>query len=342
MPAKAPPDATARPFGIAVVGLDHWYTAFGVLDTAAGSSIAPLIGLSDPSDTRRSEMQAKYPVIVTNDADALIRRDDVDLVAICATTREAPGIAQQALAAGKHVVSVKPPARTLAELDAVIAAGERAGRFYGSFEGMQRLTPRVTLLRELIQSGAIGTPMAFHQVAHGGLPAPWPGRTGDSWWLKRDNVPGGAWLDHAIYAVDLARFVFEGEITSAAGIIENRVHRELEVEDYGAALLRLAPDNGGPGVSLIFEDTWTAEPGGGTSRQQIIGTNGSLRPEGNDWVVTRGKNETRHPIGAAPFFRLDALADLLVGGQTPPFGPSDARANLAACLAVYEAAARSR
>ena len=327
------------PFGIAVIGLDHWYTAFGVLDAAAQSAEVPLVGICDADAGRREEMQAKYPgVLVTDDPGVLLGREDVELVAICAPTDAAPDIAKQALAAGKHVLSVKPPARTLSELDGVIAQAEQAGRFYGSFEGMQRLTGRVQLLRQLVREGAIGQPVTYHQVAHGGLPQPWPGRQGDSWWLDAERVPGGAWLDHAIYAVDLARWVFDGEIDHATGLIENRIPQNLALEDYGVALLRLAPRGGGANVTLLFEDTWTAGPGGGMHRQMIVGTAGSLRPDGNDWVVTVGGAETRHPIPAGPFFDLAALADLLQKGETPPFGPADARANLVACLQVYAAA----
>jgi predicted dehydrogenase len=323
-------------FGIAVVGLDHWYTAFGVLDISAASETAPLVAIAETDPARQAHAREKYPnAFVTGDADAAMNRDDVALVAICASTDQAPGIAKRALALGKHVVSVKPPARTLAELDEVIAAAERAGRFYASFEGMQRLTPRVTLLRDLIQGGAIGMPMSYHQIGHGGLPSPWPGQTGDSWWLHADKVPGGAWIDHAIYAVDLSRFVFSGEVTFATGVIETRVHKHLAMEDYGMSLMRLTPAGGGASVALVFEDTWTANPGGGAHRQEFIGSGGLLRPDGNQWVVVKGSEETRHDIPAAPFFRLDALADLLQRGETPPFGPTDARANLAACLAVY-------
>jgi predicted dehydrogenase len=328
-------------FGIAVVGLDHWYTAFGVIDTAAKSAIAPLVGIAELRPEREAMARERYPDFrVRRDPDDLLADDAVALVAICASTDQAPELAKQALRAGKHVLSVKPPARTLAELDAVIAVVKETGRFYGSFEGMQRLTPRVTLLRDLLRGGAIGLPMSYHQVGHGGLPSPWPGEEGDSWWLHKGQVPGGAWIDHAIYAVDLARFVFGGEVDFATGVIENRVHKGLELEDYGMSLMRLQPSGGGPGVALMFEDTWTAGPDGGAHRQQFIGSEGAIQPGGNDWVVTKHGEETRHPIPAAPFFNLEVLANLLEKGETPPFGPADARANLAACLAVYRAAGR--
>jgi len=333
------------PFGIVVAGLDHWYTAFGVLDGCTASEKAPLVGIAEPDPARRAEVAAKYPnATVTEGLDALLTREDVALVAICASTDRAPALARAALQAGKHVVSVKPPARTLAELDEVLAEAERAGRFFGSFEGMQRLHPRTTLLRDLVQGGAIGTPVSYHQIGHGGLPAPWPGGASGapSWWLDPERVPGGAWLDHAIYAVDLARFVFGGEITYAAGLIENRVYPDLGLEDYGAALMRLRPNQAdAPAVSLIIEDTWAAKPGGGAHQALILGTEGSIRPENAGWAVTKNGETTHHEVPESRYFRFDLLADLLTRGEAAPFGPADARANLAACLAVYEAAAQT-
>ena len=165
------------PTGVAVLGLDHWYTAFAALDILRASTAAPLRGIADPDPARQAEVRAKYPnALVVADADELLTREDIGLVAICATTDLAPDLSVRALRAGKHVVSVKPAARTLAELDAVIAVAAETGRFFGSFEGMQRLHPRAMVAHDLIRGGAIGTPLSFHQRGQGGFPAPWPGR----------------------------------------------------------------------------------------------------------------------------------------------------------------------
>jgi hypothetical protein len=128
--------------------------------------------------------------------------------------------------------------------------------------------------------------------------------------------------------------VLGGEIDWAAGLIENRVHKELPLEDYGIALLRLKTHSG-QSVSLMLEDTWAAAPSNGAHRVQFIGTHGSIRPEGNDWIVSANGTDTRHESDASPFFHLEALAEALQNNTPLPFGPSDARANLAACLSVY-------
>jgi predicted dehydrogenase len=316
-------------FKIAICGLDHWYTALGLLDLAKNATGVTLVGVEEPDTARQAWLTEKHPDVALL-ADAAT--SEADLVAICAPTADAPAIALRMLRAGKHVLSVKPPAKTLEELDSVIAVAEQAGRFYGSFEGVQRLHPRAQLLKKLIDDGAIGTPLSFHQVGHGPLPQPWPGGESGapSWWLDPQKVPGGAWIDHAIYALDLARFLFGGEVDFAQGVLGNRLHPALPLEDYGVSLMRLTS-----GVALIFEDTWAAVPKTGYGRYFFLGTEGTITAEGSEWVVRRSGEETRHSIPDAPFLSLTVLAEALQQGAALPFGAADARANLEACLRVY-------
>jgi predicted dehydrogenase len=324
-------------FGIAVLGLDHWYTAFGVLDICATSTDTPLVSIYEPDAARRAEVAAAYPhALVTDSAEAALSAPGVELAAICAKTGDAVSLSKQSLNAGKHVVSVKPFARTMAEADDILAVAVASGKFFGSFEGMQRFQPRAETLRDLIASGVVGDVVAFHQVGHGGLPSPWRGETsGDpSWWLDPEQVPGGAWIDHSIYAVDLARFALGGEITHATGVLDKRVHKHLPLEDFGAATMTLTR-GASPDVTLYILDTWCAEPGTGYSEYRFIGTRGTITADGNAWVVKTKDGSTRHEWPSGTYFRFDRLAALLGSGQPTPFGPDDARANLAACLQVY-------
>ncbi len=336
-------------FGICVLGLDHWYTAFGVLNTCNASEQTPLTSVYEPDAGRRAEVTAAYPgVLVTDDVDAALGVPGVELAAVCAKTGDAVGLSGRALQAGKHVISVKPFARSKNEADALSGVARRSGRFFGSFEGMQRLHPRAELLRELIASRVIGDVIALHQVGHGPLPAPWRGAAsgGPSWWLDAEQVPGGAWIDHAIYAVDLARFALRGEITAGYGTLGNRVHKHLPVEDYGAAILTLSPEAAPlspeaaslvPDVTLFITDTWCAEPGAGYNEYRFIGTRGTITADGySAWIVQNKDGMTRREIEPGAFFAMGKLAALLESGETPPFGAEDALRNLVACLGVYE------
>ncbi|MBC8135091.1 MAG: Gfo/Idh/MocA family oxidoreductase [Fibrella sp.] len=327
-------------FGIAVLGLDHWYTAFGVLDICTASAETPLLSIYEPHAARRAEVAALYPhALVTDSAEAALSIPGVELAAICARTGDAVNLSKQALNAGKHVVSVKPFARSAAEAEGILQVASSSGKYFGSFEGMQRFQPRAETLRDLIASGVIGDVIAFHQVGHGPLPAEWRGAPngGASWWLDAEQVPGGAWIDHAIYAVDLARFALKGEITDASGILANRVHDHLSVEDYGAALMTLTPNAGHrPLVTLNITDTWCAETGTGYNEYRLLGTQGTITADGGTaWVVRTKDGTTRHEWEPGKHFRFDKLAALLQNGETPPFDGMDALRNLVACLTVY-------
>jgi predicted dehydrogenase len=328
------------PFSVAVIGLDHWYTALLTLDILAKSENITLTTVCEIDQTRWPDVTKRAPkAVLTADPEAIFADPNIELILICTDTAQTPALAIRALNAGKHVVSVKPCASSLAELDGVLAVAKATGKFFGSFEGMQRLHPKAHLLKELIISGAIGTPLSFYQLGHGGLASPWPGQPGGSpsWWIDNTRSPMGAWADHAIYAVDLARFVFgngDEPIKLLGSQLANRLHPSLAHEDYGVALMQLG------NVNLIIEDTWAvdntnANGGVGMHRMHIMGTKGNIIAEGNTWVVNNGAGKTAHEIPDVPFFNYEALITHLQSGTQPPFGPEDARATLAACLSVY-------
>jgi predicted dehydrogenase len=328
----------SQPFGVAVLGLDHWYTALGAIDALQKQSEFPLIGVADEHDWRREEMKARGIEGVTGDFDSLLSDDRVRLVMTLNATSENEALSRKALEAGKDVFSVKPPAMTAEGALSLADLAENRGRFFASFEGMMRVTARRKQIKELIWDGAIGQPTTYCRLSQGGLPQPWPGRTGESWWLDSSKVPGGAWIDHAIYAVDEIRDLFGAEIATAQGSIENRRYKEMKVEDYGIATLRTEAD-----LTAIIEDAWLADHHSGL--HVIIGREGSLHLSGpaaasGPLLIRAGKSETLPPVeDAEPIYV--ALCRRLRDGEMPYSG-KDSAANLAACLAVYRSSEEKR
>ena len=84
-------------------------------------------------------------------------------------------------------------------------------------------------------------------------------------------MPGGAWLDHSIYAVDTARWLLGSEMALVCGVSANQRYPDLGVEDFGIATYTM--DDGA--VALI-EDTWTADRGYGFSRSELFGSAGTI------------------------------------------------------------------
>ena len=107
-----------------------------------------------------AEAAAKYGWAESaTDWRAVIARDDIQIVDICAPGFMHAEIAIAALAAGKHVLVEKPLANTLAEAEAMAEAARTAQE-----EGVQsmigfnyRRVPALALARELIAEGRLGT-----------------------------------------------------------------------------------------------------------------------------------------------------------------------------------------
>lgn len=325
----------------AVLGLDHWYTAFGVCEILAASDQLELAAICTENDDNAAWAAEKYPTVTLfRDPQQVFSNPDVDCVLICAPTATAEGYAIDALTNGKHVLGVKPTSNTLTGLQKIIDTATENNVFYGSFEGIQRFHPKTIALKDLLSKGTIGRVLSVHQVGNGGLPAPWEGKkSGEpSWWIDPEMIQTGAWMDHAIYAIDLLRFTLDAEVDSVTGHIGNRLHTSLPLEDYGMALLRLKTPVGP--VSVVMEDTWSANPGGGAHWMRIVGTDGWLRSDGDDWIICKDGAETPVKTEESVFFRLEDFASALQGKCAMPFKPEDAIANVGACHQFYAGAIR--
>ena len=316
----------------AVVGLDHWYSAFWVLDQIAESEDIELLAIGERDPERLEEARRKYsPDLATANLVQALDDERIDLVFSFVNCAENVSVSHEALGRGKHTFCVKPAAMTVEDAGSLAAAAEDAGVFFSSFEVYPRLTERGRFLKKVIRDGIIGEPISFYHVAHGGLPQPWPEQQGDSWWLHPDKVPGGAWLDHAIYAIDQVRWTLEQEVQTVSGVMDNRRHKELQLEDWGMAWLRF-----GNGFSAVMEDTWTADSG--THFNRYIGTEGSLTLESGHFTLHKGGKEERIELPEDTSTPVARLARIVRGQDRPPFTPACCVHNLAACTAVYESA----
>ncbi len=326
--------------GVGVIGLEHWYTAFAVMADAVKRRGVRLVGIADASEKRLSEVTASYPSdYATTDSRRVVEDSGVDLICSQVNTRENVSVVRAALKAGKHVACVKPMARTLRQADALIELAERQGCLLWSFDQLGRIQASGRL-KSVIQRGGIGQPISVSQTMWAGLPMPWPGTTGPSWWTDPELVPFGAWADHAIYSIDMLRALFEAEVECVHGEVANKRYPELGVEDYGSATLCF--DNG---VVAVLEHAWVA----GTYHAnwtKIVGTDGVIHMEPGAFghaaaLATRNGVKPIKP-SARRGGALDPVLKLLREGETGPSPARESRTNLAIALAVYRSARTGR
>jgi predicted dehydrogenase len=145
---------------IAQIGYGYWGPNLARnLQSEAGSDWRYLI---EKSPERRAVAAAMYPhVRVVDELDAVLSDPDVSSVIVATPAVTHADLARRALLADKHVLVEKPLALTTAE--AVDLASTADGRGLVLMVGHTfEFVPAVRAMREIILSGAIGSPLYLH------------------------------------------------------------------------------------------------------------------------------------------------------------------------------------
>jgi predicted dehydrogenase len=163
----------------------------------------------------------------------VVVRSDVDVVVVATTNDALTPVAVAAVEAGKDVLVEKPAARTVAELDRLVAAARLSDRRVRvGFN--HRYHPSLREARKLVDSDALG-PLMFvrGRYGHGG-------RVGydREWRADPARAGGGELIDQGIHLIDLAGW-FLGSFTDVAGVLATYFW-DMPVEDNAFLTLRSA------------------------------------------------------------------------------------------------------
>jgi predicted dehydrogenase len=337
----------ADKYRVGIAGLDHWYIGLAAAESAVRNPRAELTAIAHRDPERLAEAAARFGAKhSTTSYREVVERDDVDVVVTACYTSENAELAVAAAKAGKHVVSVKPIAMTVADADRIVRAVEESGVKFISNESPYRTYPAIVRIKGWLDAGKLGRPITAYTCLRAPIPRQWwPGRFGPTWWLDPTKSPGGGWLDHAIYHVDALRWLFGAEVARISGVVDSLVDRSLGpgMEDFGVA--NVVFDGG---QVAIVEVTWTAKVGGSYNTFQVVGTEGQavydMTTTGKLAAVGNFEEPGWFQVDAGPqsYSVLDHLIDCLDGDRPTIAGAADARANLAVCLAFYEAAKRGQ
>jgi predicted dehydrogenase len=231
---------------------------------------------------------------------ALVTRDDIDLVDVCTPGDTHAEIAIAALEAGKHVLCEKPLANTVEEAEAMTEAAEKA-RADGvrSMVGFTyRRVPAIALARRLVADGRIGT---IHHVRAQYL-QDWivDPEAPLSWRLDKTKAGSGALGDIGAHIVDLTQFITGDTIATVSGRLETFVKERPLPAEHHTGLSGTAGTERGPvtvddaaaflaqfrgGALGVFEATRFANGRKNAIRIEINGSRGSLAFDFEDMNV---------------------------------------------------------
>jgi predicted dehydrogenase len=346
-------ETMARRWRVGILGLGHWYSAYGLARALPEYPKAELVAAAWYNKSQLDAFTSSFSVKGYGTYEDLLRHEDVDIVHIAAPVSELKEVTVMAARAGKHMVLGKPMAMNIEEANQMVDAVESAGVTCLPFQGIMRL--RCAELKARIAAGQIGDLILIHQTSRWSIAEDWFKSGKPGWFADPRHVPGGAFIDEGIYWIDLFRWLCGTEVTSVEAKIANLVHKDIAVEDWGMATFTFAN-----GVIATLEAAWTINAPRKTApspkqnsvvRLELIGTRGEIidqwfRAPGrgvlaagaDDWVFERQSDE---PFAPAAPFPLSHLIDCLENDVKPVADIVEARKSFVLALAAYESAKKA-
>lgn len=253
---------------------------------------AQLVAVADPLEGRAQKLADKYGVTPYLDIQAMLDREQLDVVTICTPSGEHGKHACQAIRTGRHVIVEKPMEITRAAIDEMLRTQQEMGVKL-SVISQHRFDPATQQMHTLVQE------QAFGRLVLGNALIPW--------WRSQAYYDSGAWrgtwefdgggvlMNQSIHSIDLLQWLM-GPVKSLFAYTDTLAHR-METEDVGVAVLRFV--NGAVGTIAA---TTGAYPGVST-RIELFGDKGSAIIE-NDKLsylhLARDEQEAAGDYGSNP------------------------------------------
>jgi len=292
---------------------------------------ARLVAAADTDAARAEALAARFPgCAAETDWRRLVARDDFELAIVATPHDRLAEVAGAAAERGRHVLVEKPAARSVQELEALIAAARTTGVSVAvGFN--HRFHPALREAHALFSSGAIGALLSVRaRYGHGGRPG-----YENEWRADPCTAGGGELIDQGVHLIDLARW-FAGEFANVRGHLAT-LYWPARVEDNAFLLLTT-----GAGQVAWLHASWTEwknlfcfEVFGREGKLQVDGLGGSYGVE--RLTVHRLPRPLGPPDTIASEYPgedvswRDELSDLvsrIEAGRPPAVGLEDARAAL--------------
>jgi predicted dehydrogenase len=340
---------TAKKYRVAVLGLGHWYSAYGLAKALRGSAKAEVVAAAWHDAAQLEDFTRTFGAKGYRDCGELLAKERVDIVLIASPVSEIKELTVQSARAGKHMILGKPMAMTVAEAEEMVAAVDKAGVLCFPFQCHMRL--QYQELKARLDRGEIGDILLMHQTSRWSIAEDWMNSGTPGWFADPKHVPGGALIDEGIYWVDFFRWITGSEVVEVEARVANLLHKALGVEDWGLATFTLQN-----GVICTLEGAWTivsprktapSPKGNAVVRIEIVGNRGEMADQffrvpgrsvlaagAQDWVFERHTD-----TGPSSF---DHLVACLESGQQTIGTIHDAYRSFVPCMAAYDAARQGK
>jgi predicted dehydrogenase len=320
---------------IGIIGLGWWGKQ--IITCLAESPRFKVLAGCDIDTKMAAPFAAANKFDLAGDYTALLKRSDIDAIAVVTPHLLHEEMALAVLAAGKHLFCEKPLALTTASAERILAASGKAGGVLG-IGHERRYEPAMEEMRRLYESGALGRILLMDaNVSHSNFRKMDP----SNWRRDPRHAPAGAWTALGIHLGDM--FVsLAGRPTRVAARTASQIFPS-PAEDFVTADIDFA--NGAHGritclstppfygrFTLVCDQGWVEVQEGGNVDKGIPSSFVHCGPDGNR--VTRSYGDANTVC-----MNFEAWADAIEGRAPYRFTAEQLLGNIRILDAVTRSAA---
>lgn len=238
-----------------------------------------IVAACDPRPERREALAPHFPGVAWYDSlDALLARESIDFVDVCAPPSAHGAAIRQALEAGRHVLCEKPLVLDPEERTALSALSRARGLALATVHNW-RYAPILARAGAWLRSGALGPVRKCRWEVRRDRPATAVAAAGDANWRLDPQVSGGGILTdhgwHAIYVLS----EWLGPPRAAAAVLTSNGRPDAVNEDTAEVELRF------PGATGQLFLTWRAQER--ANRVALEAERGTVRIDGRSLEIQR-------------------------------------------------------
>ncbi|MCC6613794.1 MAG: Gfo/Idh/MocA family oxidoreductase [Anaerolineae bacterium] len=218
-----------------------------------------------------------YPIDTTSDLEALLARDDIDAVDVLLPIERIPDVVEQALEAGKHVISEKPTAPDLVTGRRLLAHKSRFPDQVWMVAEQYRYEPAYNHAARLLIEGAIGRVITFQWMVSKSITPESPYY--HTSWRQTPAFQGGYLLDAGVHHAAALRMIFGEAIQVSAAATS--IQPDLPpLDTLNATLTFQSGVIGNYGATFASKAPWQGF-------LNVIGDEGVLRVDRPELIVER-------------------------------------------------------
>lgn len=298
-----------------------------------------LVAVADIKEDRANAFAETYHAEAYTDWKQLLERDDIDAIQLATPHNVHAEMAIAAANAGKHVLTEKPMAISMADADAMIEAARRNNVLLGVFF-QNRYNDASVAMKKTIESGRLGDILGARAFIT------WK-RTdeyykGSDWKGTWDKEGGGVLIDQAIHTIDLMQWLV-GELDSLKATFDTRAHDYIHVDDVAEAYIKFK--NGA--VASVYANNF--HPYDAPIYLEIVGSEGRMELVGSEVTIRIG-NETLHVAQSADKLvgkdywghghkrQISDFYNNVLNGEKPFIDGEAGKVAMSMVLAMYESA----